>query len=290
MRLVRVAEYTRFGARRATAWARLRPTYLVIGAQRSGSTSLHDYLAANPAVLTSVVKEVHYFHRYYEKGPYWYRSRFPLVLRRRWVRRRTGTVPPIGEATPDYLFDPRAPARVHAFDSRMRLIAVLRDPVERAFSHWRMEVRHGLEALSFEDALDREEEELDAGLERLSRTEGYVDEAFSRSYTARGRYAEQLERWLELFPEEQLLVLSSEELLADPASTLEHVWTFLGVPAWRSDVPRLRGAQDEASMAPATRERLARAFEPHNRRLEELVGRRFAWTRPRADEAASAAS
>ena len=77
--LRRASELTRFAARRATAWARLRPTFLVIGAQRSGTTSLNDYLAAHPAILSAVVKEVQYFHRYYEKGDRWYRARFPLV-------------------------------------------------------------------------------------------------------------------------------------------------------------------------------------------------------------------
>jgi hypothetical protein len=251
-----------------------------MGAQKGGTTSLNDYLAAHPAVLTAVVKEVQYFHRRYEKGPYWYRSRFPLVPQGALVRRRTGVRPAIGETSPDYLYDPRAPARVHAFDPGMKLIAVLRDPVERAFSHWRMEVRRGTEELSFEDAVDREESELAGELDRLLRTEGYLDAPFRMSYVARGRYAEQLERWLALFPREQLLVLTSDELLADPAEAMGRVWRFLDLPAWRSQRYRRRGAQGDAAMAAEIRERLARVFEPHNRRLEELVGMQLHWTRP----------
>ena len=283
MRPGRANDYLRYGTRRATAWARLRPNYLVIGAQKGGTTSLHDYLAEHPAVLTAVEKEVRYFHRWYPKGPYWYRSRFPLAVRATWARRRLGLAPAIGEASPDTIFDPRAPERVCAFEPRMRLIAILRDPVERAFSHWRMEVRRGTETLPFEDALDREEVELGVQLEQLMRTEEYLDAPFRTSYMARGRYADQLERWLALFPENQLLVLTSDELLLEPAAAMSRVWSFLGLPEWSGRGYELRGVQGEGVMAPATRERLARVFEPHNRRLERLLGRSFDWTRPSAD-------
>ena len=280
-RLRRAGELTRFAARRATAWARLHPTFLVIGAQRSGTTSLNDYLAEHPAVLSAAVKEVQYFHRYYEKGDRWYRARFPLATRGAFVRRRAGAIPAVGETSPDYLFDPRVPARVHAFDPHMKLIVLLRDPVERAFSHWRMERRRGREPLSFEEALDREESELQSELKLLLETAGYRDGPFRTSYVARGRYAEQLERWLQLFSHEQLLVLLTAELSARPDEAMTRVARFLDIPDWRPESHRLRGAQGEAAMAPETRERLARTFvEPHNRHLEELLGRTLTWTSP----------
>jgi len=280
MLLRRAYELSRFGARRITAPLRLRPNFIAIGAQKGGTTSLNDYLAAHPAVLAAVVKEVQYFHRYYQKGTLWYRSRFPLEARAALVHRRFGVPPAVGETSPDYLFDPRAPGRVHAFDPDMKLMAVLRDPVERAFSHWRMRRRHGTETLSFEDALDREESELPGELEQLLHTDGYLDAPFSTSYVARGRYAEQLERWLAIFPGEQLLVLTSDELLTEPDETMSRVWRFLSIPEWRSERYRLRGVQGEASMTAETRERLARVFEPHNRRLEQLLGRELSWTQP----------
>ena len=276
--LRRASELTRFAARRATAWARLRPTFLVIGAQRSGTTSLNDYLAEHPAILSAAVKEVQYFHRYYEKGDRWYRARFPLAIRAARVRRRIGVAPAVGETSPDYVFDPRAPSRVHAFAHRMKLIVILRDPVERAYSQWRLERRRGTEPLSFEDALDREASELPRELELLRETSGYRDVPFSTSFVARGRYAEQLERWLELFPRQQVLVLLSEDLLADPASVMSRIAQFLEVPQWTAESYRVRGAQGEAEMAPETRERLADEFVEPNGRLEELLGRELPWT------------
>jgi len=254
-------------ARRATASLRMRPSFLVIGAQKAGTTSLYAYLTAHPAVLGSSIKEVQYFSKFYDQGEDWYLAYFPLELRGGAARLRAGTRPAVGEASATYLFHPRAPERVHNFDPRMRLIAVLRDPVDRAYSHYQMEHRWGREQLSFEDALDREEA-LAPELERMVAEPGYESqEAIDCSYVARGRYAEQLERWLERFPREQLLILTSDELLADPGRSMETVARFLGVPARRATSYPLRGVREYGTMAPETRERLARTFAPETERL-----------------------
>ena len=267
-------------ARRATSSARLRPTYLVIGAQKAGTSSLHHYLSENPAVLTARVKEVQYFTKYYARGEGWYRAQFPLVTNERAVRRRFGVSPAIGEATAACLFDPRSPERVHAFDPEMKLIAVLRDPIERAHSHFQMELRWGRETGTFEEALDSEETELPDVLERLRMNPSVgVSSGLGRSYVARGLYADQLERWLQLFDHEQLLILMSDDLNDDPAGTMSHVAEFLDVPEWHASQYPRRGVQEYAEMAPETRARLARTFASHDRRLAELLGRELPWTR-----------
>ena len=247
--------------RRATTSARVRPTYLVIGAQKAGTSSLHHYLSQNPAVLTARVKEVQYFTKYYARGEGWYRAQFPLVTHERAVRRRLGVSPAVGEATAACLFDPRSPERVHAFDPEMKLIAVLRDPIERAYSHFQMELRWGRETGTFEEALNREKTELPGVLERLHTNPNVgVSSGLGRTYVARGLYADQLERWLQLFDREQLLILMSDDLDNDPAGTLSRVAGFLGVPELHAaEYPR-RGVQEYVAMAPETRERLARTF------------------------------
>ena len=205
--------------RRATSSARTRPTYLVIGAQKAGTTSLHHYLSQNPAVLTARVKEVQYFTKYYARGEGWYRGQFPLVTHERAVRRRIGVSPAVGEATAACLFDPRSPERVHAFDPEMKLVALLRDPIERAYSAFQMELRWGRETGTFEEALDREETDLPGVLERLrTNPNAGVSSGLGRSYVARGLYADQLERWLQLFDRDQLLILMSDDLDRGPCS------------------------------------------------------------------------
>jgi hypothetical protein len=268
--------------RLTTSPLRVRPTFLVIGGVKCGTTSLHRYLCEHPAVLCATVKEVHYFSLRYPLGERWYRAQFPLAPRQLGIRVRRGTRPAVGEATPAYIFDPRAPRRVHAFDERMRLIAILRDPVERAYAHYQWEVATRDETRSFEDALAWEEDVLAPELERWIADPSYAPAlpVFGRSYVARGRYAEQLDRWLELFPRDQMLVLTTDDLLADPAGVMTEVAQFLGIPGWTADSYPLENVSTYAPMSPVTREHLAGIFDPHNRRLERLLGRELNWTRP----------
>ena len=228
--------------RRATSRLRLRPTFLVLGAQKAGTTSLHRYLSEDPAVLRASPKEVRYFSRTYDRGDRWYRAQFPLRARRVLGRLQVGVWPAVGEASPQYLFHPLAPARVHAFDPLMKLIAVLRDPVDRAYSQYQMQLRWGYEHGSFEDALALEEAELDAELAKFYDDPPVYTTLVNRiSYVARGRYAEQLERWLEFFPREQLLVLVSEELVTEPEEAMSSVARFLGIPERAGSYPHLGG-------------------------------------------------
>lgn len=274
-------------AARVLAAPRLRPTFLIIGAQKSGTTALHAYLTEHPAVLTAQKKELHYFNNAYGpdnphgRADRWYLSQFPLKAQAALVQRRLGVRPVVGEATPAYLFHPRVPVRVHAFDPSMKLIAVLRDPIERAYSQYQRGIRSGYHTLSFEEALELEREYLPAELERIAHDPLYVSPTgLQHSYVARGRYIEQLERWLELFPREQLLVLTREELLTQTAGELSQVYRFLRIPEPPARSYPVVGVNSYEDMSAATRERLADEFEPHTSRLEQLLGRKLPWTRP----------
>jgi hypothetical protein len=184
----------------------------------------------------------------------------------------------VGEASPGYLFHPLAPERVKATVPEARLLVLLRDPVERALSHYHHEVALGREPLSFEDAVAAEPERTSGEEERLVREPGYFSHAWwDHAYLARGRYAEQLERWLAVFPRAQLLVLATDELANAPAETYARVLRFLGAPPHELRAfPRVY-EQDYGEMAPETRRRLATYFAEPNRRLYELLGRDLDW-------------
>ena len=262
---------------RATSFARPLPDFLVIGAQKAGTTALYAYLLRHPAIVGPSWKEVSFFDRHYARGEAWYRGHFPNTLRRRAVERRAGVAPIAGEASPSYMFHPFAPARVAQLVPDVRLIVLVRNPVDRALSHYHHEVALGRESLSFEDAVEREDERMSGELERM-RDPSYFSHAWwNYTYLARGRYAEQLERWLAVFPRERLLVVPSEDLLGQPADTYARVLEFLGAPPYELDAfPRIF-EREYAPMEPATRRLLAERFAEPNRRLYELLGRDLGW-------------
>ena len=255
------------GYGRATASMRPLPDFLILGAQKAGTTALYAYLRWHPQITGPSFKEVSFFDRHYARGERWYRAHLPV--------RRKGVV---GEASPSYLFHPLAPERVARMLPNARLIALLRNPVDRAFSHYQHEVALGREQLSFEEALAREDERMQGEVERMLRDAAYFSHAWwNYTYAARGRYAEQLERWFEAFPREQVLVLLTDELAADTAGAYRRVLDFLGVDVRELDAyPRIF-EREYGGMDPATRTRLEGEFAQPNRRLAELLGREPPW-------------
>ena len=246
------------------------PDFLILGAQKAGTTSLYAYLRRHPQITGPSWKEVSFFDRHWARGESWYRGNFPNLARTR------GKL--VGEASPSYVFHPLAPQRVQELVPQARLVVLVRNPVDRALSHHNHEVALGREPLSFEEALDAEEERLRGEVERMTADPRYFSrEWWSHTYKARGRYAEQLERWLEVFPRERLLVLSSDELGSEPERAHAQVLEFLGAPPHRLDsYPRVYEREYEA-MRPETRVRLAAEFEEPNRRLYALLGRDLGW-------------
>jgi hypothetical protein len=246
------------------------PDFLVLGAQKAGTTALYEYLRRHPQITGPSWKEVSFFDRHWARGASWYRGNFPNLARTR------GKI--VGEASPSYVFHPLAPQRVQELVPDARLVVLVRNPVDRALSHYNHEIALGREPLSFEDALDAEDERLRGEGERMAADPRYFSrEWWSHTYKARGRYAEQLERWFAVFPREQLLVLSSDELGSEPARAHTQVLEFLGAPSQRLDSYPGVNARYTAPMNPDPRERLAAEFEEPNRRLYELLGRDLGW-------------
>lgn len=265
----------------ATSRARPLPEVLIIGAQRCGTTSLYKYLAEHPLFVPATLgtKGVHFFDTHYDRGMGWYRSHFPSSLYRRRFRATHGADMLTGEGSPYYLFHPQVPYRIAEHLPQAKLIVILRDPVERAYSQWQHELSRGFEQLDrFEDALDAEAERLAGDLERMQADAGYRSAGHQHwSYMARGRYADQLEVYRSLFPAGQLLVIKSEEFFSDPETEYLRVEAFLGLPEHHLDTYEQHNGYRRAPMHPDTRARLVEHFADSNRRLAEMLGPRFTW-------------
>jgi hypothetical protein len=245
------------------------PQFLVIGTKRGGSTSTYEWIIRHPSVTPSKAKKgSHYFDVNHRRGWEWFRSSFPATP--------DGMI--TGEASPYYMFHPLAPQRIRRELPEARLIAVLRDPVTRAYSHYQYNRRRGLESLPLVEALDREESRLYGERDHMVADPNYVSFADRHhTYLARGRYWEQLERLLELFPREQILVLQSEALFANPGDQLPRVWRFLGLaPHEMRDLPAYKQGHYDA-IPQNVRQRLLDYFQPHNERLYSLPGIDFRW-------------
>ena len=266
---------------------RILPSFLIIGAQRAGTTSLFFYLHRHPDVARPLAgdgsvewpKELHFFDEKFSRGLDWYRSFFPLSAARRIARLR-GRDMVTGEATPYYLFHPAVPERVEATLPDVRLIALLRDPIERAYSHHQLMYRTGREKLSFEEAVVAETERLADVERRLGETPSgrrAHHHHRHRSYLSRGLYAEQLERWFAHFPPEQLLVLRAEDFAARPTEVYAEVVEFLRLRPWLPKNFRNRNLGSYAPIDPALRARLEEHFAKPNARLAALLGRDFGW-------------
>ncbi len=248
--------------------ARALPDAMIIGAMKAGTSSLHYYLTQHPQVIAPLRKEVHYFDLNFGRGEAWYRANFG----------RAGHGGVNIDSSPYYLFHPQVPERAHALVPDARLIVLLRDPVRRAYSHYWHERDKGREPLSFEDAIAAEPDRIGRDHERLASGEIGRSAAHQHfSYLARGRYAEQLERWLRVYPREQLLVLRFEDLASDPLPVLNRSLAYLGLPAMQDARLEPRNTRKYAPIAPATDERLREYFRPHDAALEALLGERPSW-------------
>jgi hypothetical protein len=265
---------------RPTSAARPLPDYLIVGTQRGGTTTLHHWLAAHPGVLPArLTKGVHWFDTGFGRSEAWYRSHFPSRRARAAAARRLGYEPVVGEGSPYYMFHPFAPERIASVLTDPRLLVVLRDPVERAWSQYHHETARGFEDLPFEAALEAEPARLAGEADLLADPRATSTSHQHHSYEARGRYAEQLEELWRQVGRERVLVLFSEDLSGDPVGTMAAVHRFLGLPPVPPDTGTRWNLRAKLDMPEAARARLVEAFRAPDARLAELLGRPVPWAR-----------
>ena len=267
---------------RLTSPARMTPSFLICGGQRCGTTSLYRALAAHPVVLKAVLhKGVHYFDTSYRHGMAWYRGHFPLRRTAERISARYGVPARTFESSPYYMYHPQAAARIAADLPYCKIVVLVRDPVERAYSQHAHEVARGFEAeTDFGSVLALEPARLHRQEERLSRDPDYYSFAHQHhAYRARGEYARYLDVLAHHIQRNRIHVVESERFFAEPEQTYDGVLEFLGLPTnlVRPPFERHNASPRTAEMDPGVRRALTEHYVPHDEALVNWLGRTPIW-------------
>ncbi|NEP47151.1 MAG: sulfotransferase domain-containing protein, partial [Okeania sp. SIO2H7] len=237
------------------------PEFAVIGVNKGGTTSLYGYLIQHPQVIAPIKKEMDFWSWKFNDSINWYKSHFPPIPE--------GVNFVTGEASPSYFDYREAPSRLFNAFPKVKLILLLRNPVDRAVSQYHHCIRLNWDNRQMEEVFNSDLEKLIAGKIDLWRKE--------LNYLARGVYVEFVREWLRVFPREQLLVLKSEEFYQNTAASMEKVLAFLGLPVHRLREYETFNPGKYPPISESMRRRLSDFFQPYNRRLEEYLEMKFNW-------------
>lgn len=206
--------------------------FFVIGAQKSGTTTIHDVLDGIPGVSLPKQKETHYYSNQYEKGIGWYKAQFKLK------GELSNEVEVFGEVDPEYIFWPGTANRIYDEHPDAKIVCILRDPIFRAVSQYKMSVRRGIEDRSFETALAAEFELIDSASIECGYSPFSQEELFSHSYLLRSLYSKQIKEYLEKFPRENIYFMLFENLTDSDKYDLEigSLLEFLGIKCKEFDL------------------------------------------------------
>ena len=263
-----------------TSSLRSMPDFIIIGAAKCGTTSLYKYLIQHPNIKSAFQKEPSFFNTYFDKGLSWYRSNFP-INRQDFIT---------GEASPGYFYYPPAPQRIANLIPSVKLIVLLRNPVDRACSLYYHNLRYlgNKDTFSFEEAIKQEEERLDDELLKIIDNEENYDREdyyslhkkyYHYAYLRRCIYIDYIKHWLRFFPKKQLLILKSEDLFEYPEKTYTQVLDFINLPHYNLKEYKKYHPNQYQQMNSSTRNYLIDYFKPHNKMLNEYLGTSFDWNK-----------
>jgi len=248
-----------------------KPDFLIIGAQKCGTSSLFHYLGQHPDLILPSLKEIQFFSLEYSMGWNWYKNQFP---QKPFFKRKL-----TGEASPYYLFHPLVPARVTKHLPKVKLIVMLRNPVDRAYSHFWHEKKYRTEPLdSFEEAIAKEHERISEEEQKLINKKITQSQPYrSFSYLGRGMYFKQISEWLRFFPITQMHFIKSEKFFESPGTEMAGLYRFLGIRQIIPDNLTPQNTNAYPALEAEIRERVAINFLGDGKKLAGLLGDQFVW-------------
>ena len=255
---------------------RVLPDFIVIGVGRGATTTLHHNLSKNPCVFSAAYDEIGFFDENYHLGQNWYRSLFPTkFVKNQSIKNHNHFLS--YEVTPSYIRKPWAARRIKQVLPKVKLIAILRNPVDRAYSHYNMGVNESNEQRSFEDIIKKDLTELEKFKSQNTKSDNYFKTIVENSFLARGFYAEQLKVWFEIFDKKQIHITTTENLALNPDKTFSKIFSFLEISDYK--IPKLENKRkgNYLSMSQEMKIQLLNYFKPYNEELYELIGQKFNW-------------
>ena len=254
-----------------TSGLRVLPDFMVIGVGRSGTTSLFNYLDQHPSIVKSAYDEIGFFDDNFRLGWSWYRSLFPTRMKKEKIKEETGNFLTFDD-TPFYIYNEIVAKRIREFFPNGKIIVLLRNPIDRAYSNYILGVRRGDEKRSFEEAVLEEMEHI------KQYSEIQIDEFLSQSYLGRGLYALQLEIWFRYFKRENILIIKSEDFSKNTQRTMEQVFRFLDLPNFKiKKLKKLSNVWEYPNMEKKTRDLLREFFRPYNEKLYDMLKIDYNW-------------
>ena len=239
------------------------PNFIIIGVQKGGTTSLYSYLTQHPQIMSPIKKEIDFWSWKFHESINWYLAHFPVIPDGKKIL--------TGEASPSYFNHPDAARRIYQFFPKIKLIILLRNPVDRAISQYYTWRRFNWENRSLEEAIESDLDKLIKAPEKVNYWMG------EQNYLAKGVYVEFLKEWMILFPQEQLLILKSEDFYANPQAIVQQVLKFLDLPKYELLEYHNYNPGNYSQIDPLMGRNLSNYFRVHNQRLEEYLGIKFNW-------------
>ena len=270
--------------RKLTSRLRTFPHFIIIGVGRAGTTALYSYLIQHPSIHSALAddeklaSDIHFFEYMESDSISWYKSHFPILLPKLNSQKHHKIT---GEFTSTYFYHPDVPERIYQLVPRVKLIVILRNPIDKIYSTYYQQFRYGEVSTSFEETIDAE-------LRRIKILEGNPDlrsqhpgfsNFVSQNILRHGIYADYFINWFELFNKKQILILNADDLKKDTKNTLQQVFEFLDVEDHPIENLSHISARKYPKLNDITRKKLIEFYKPHNERLNKLLQRNFQWDR-----------
>ena len=259
-----------------TSPLRVLPDFFVIGPGRTGTTSLFYYLDQHPSLSKSAYDELGFFDVNFHLGLHWYRSLFPSIFTKFRIKSKTNFFMTY-DVTPSYVRRPWIARRIKKLFPNSKLIIVLRNPIDKTYSHYYLSTISG-ETRNFEEVIKKDMDDISKWNVSL-KDDNYFATKVENSKLARGFYVEQLLPWFELFPKNQILIISSEELASNTKNVMSEIFKFLNLPDYK--IPNIEkvNVSKYSKMNPDTRKILIDFFKPYNEQLFKFLDRKFDWNK-----------